>query len=483
MADPQDYQLEFTTSGLPFLKGKRGETVQALTPTQARKRLNELLQEQGTTPNTMRPAPRPRTGPQLPPTPAVPASPVQSVQSVQPERPAQPAQPTQDIPEPLQEPVAAIQQQLPGRAIGSLVGLQRSPGASLLLQEAGLTERKKPVPDPIIEAEIQRTLQGVEGAEDLSEAGRQFEYYQRTKVPPQNWNPTPTKIESLVREGLLTAQDLQGQGNRQIIWDALRAQQTSALQVPARLRALNVVQQTAIAPSERAVRERIFKRGLSFSELGSSLDWYGSLAKLEDEYFTFLNRERIQEGKGPIEDAPPEEKEEFKRTVAFRAAQTLQSIASASGLSVSDVNNPEIQKNIEWWWAGLEPYRAIFSPVTFFEPSPGGGLAVSPEEAVYNIGEPRYIPQAQEAYGSLQKFAMFASVFGTPTAAMMESGEDWDDDQTIAAIREGRADPFDHLDKFGYLLTGDEDNRFNKVLGTSLLTIGLLLEPEPFTAL
>lgn len=470
MANPQDYQLGFTTSGLPFLEGKKGESVQALTPTQARKRLNELLLQQGDTPNTIRPAPRPRTRPQLPATPP-------------PAPPVEPVQPTQAVPEALQKPIEAVQQQLPGRAIGSLPGLQGSPAASLLLQETGLTERKKPAAEPIPEAEMQRALQGVEDADELSEAGRRFEYYQRTKVPPEGWNPTPAETASLIREDLLTPQDLQGQGNRQIIWDALRAQQTSALQVPARLRALNVVQQEAVAPGERAVRQRLYKRGLSFSELGSSLDWYGNLAKLEDEYYTYLGQERIEEGKGPIEDASPEEKEEFKRTVAFRAAQTLQSIASASGLSISDVNNPEIQKNIEWWWAALEPYRAIFSPVTFFEPSPGGGLAVSPEEAVYNIGEPRYIPQAQEAYGSLQKFAMLASLFGTPIAARMESGEGWRDDQTIAAIREGRADPFDHLDKFGYLLTGDEDNRFNKVLGTSLLTVGLLLEPEPFTAI
>jgi len=475
MANPQDYQLGFTNSGLPFLEGKKGESVQELTPTQARKRLNELLLQQGDAPNTTRPAPRPRTGPQLPPTPVVPAPPVQPVQPV--------AQPVQPVPEALREPIEAVQQQLPGRLIGSLPGLQRSPAASLLLQQTGLTDRKRPAGPIIPEEEMERALEGVEGAEDLSEAGRRFEYYQRTRTPPQGWNPTPAETGSLLREGLLTDADLKGKGNRQIIWDAIRAQQTGPLQVAARLRALNVVQQEAMAPGERAVRQRLYKRGLTFSELGSSLDWYGNLAKLEDEYYTYLGEERIEEGKGPIEDASPEEQEEFKRTVAFRAAQTLQSIASASGLSVSDVNNPEIQKNIEWWWAGLEPYRAIFSPVTFFEPSPGGGLAVSPEEAVYNIGEPRYIPQAQEAYGSLQKFAMFASLVGTPVAAMMESGESWSDDQTIAAIREGRADPFDHLDKFGYLLTGDEDSRFNKVLGTSLLTVGLLLEPEPFTAI
>ena len=75
MADPQDYQLAFTPSGLPVLEGKKGEFVSALSPTQARKRLSELLQQQGTTPNTTRPAPRPRTGPQLPVTPAVSAPP------------------------------------------------------------------------------------------------------------------------------------------------------------------------------------------------------------------------------------------------------------------------------------------------------------------------------------------------------------------------------------------------------------------------
>ena len=469
MANPQDFQLEYSRSGLPILKGP--QSASALSPEQARNRLQELLAEEARKQPPRPSTPGPVGRPQLPAAPSISAPAVT---------------PVQPLPQALRPAVTSAADTTLDRMRGQAVGAVTptvGPLASLLTQQTPLTERRKPARERVPEEAIAQALEGDEEALGLSEEGRLFAYYQRTKTPPTGWNPTPAQTESLIGEGLITRQDLKGAGNRQILWDALRTQQQEALQVPARIRALTSAQQRAIAPMEQEVRQELFKRGLSFSSMGTSIDWYKNLETLRDEYRLKLNQERVEEGKTPIELASPNERAQFMENVHYRASQTLQNIASASGLSVSDVNNPEIQKDIEWYWAGLEPFRAIFSPITFFEPMAGGGLAVSPEQAVYNIGEPRYIPQAQEAYGSLQKFGMVASTFLTPVTAMMESGEGYSAPETIAVIREGRADPFDHLDKYGYLLTGDEDNRANKLLGTAVVTAGLLFEPEPFTTL
>ena len=331
MANPQDYRLSYTRSGMPVLEGKSGQSVRELSAEQARKRLNELIYEEGRESASSRPAPRPRTRPQLPATPAVSAPPVK---------------PVQPISEPVSQTLGTLAQRMPQRAIGSLPSLQRSPAASLLLQQTGLTEPKRPAKVAVPEEEVEKALEGVEDADRLTEDARRAQYLSRTPSPPQGWNPTPAETKSLLDEGLLTQQDLRGPDRLQLLWDALRAQQQEPLMLANRFRGLSEVQQQALAPSEQKARERLFKRGLSFSEMGSKIDWYRSRETLRREYYTLLNQERVEEGKGLIEGASPEEQEKFREDVQFRADQTLQSIAASSGLSVSNVNNPKISAEL-----------------------------------------------------------------------------------------------------------------------------------------
>lgn len=165
MANPQDYRLSYTRSGMPVLEGKSGQSVRELSAEQARKRLNELIYEEGRESASSRPAPRPRTRPQLPATPAVSAPPVK---------------PVQPISEPVSQTLGTLAQRMPQRAIGSLPSLQRSPAASLLLQQTGLTEPKRPAKVAVPEEEVEKALEGVEDADRLTEDARRAQYLSLT---------------------------------------------------------------------------------------------------------------------------------------------------------------------------------------------------------------------------------------------------------------------------------------------------------------
>ena len=461
MAKPEDFQLAHTATGLPYLKGE-GDP-RNLPAGAARKRLDELLQAQASTPRAPLPKGRPLAPPFQPPKP-----------------------------EPVKAPTNA--RKLAG--IGGAVG-QWAAMASAGLGPSGLIAKKltpaAPYEPPTVsEAEMERGLaagkhqRDIQRAEDLKKGidyrdieredptSKEFQYYNFQKKRPPNWSPTPGDLTDLVTQGYLPAQYSNDPEEQ---WAAFRERAMEPLRIPARYAALQAESREKLLPGEKEVRDAYFKKGMNFTEAGANIDWHRDLETLQNEWWFVLDSKRVKAGKPSIKIvADQEEVERFREEVLEKSIKTLSSIAAATGFSISDVSDPERMKNIEWYWAAFEPFRASLSPVTIYNPNP---QAVSGDaaEALFALGEPTFVPAAQEAYGNLGKFARAASVILTPLSGMLESGENWHHEDTLKKIISGGGDPFDHLQEWGELFGQ------GKKLGVAVLTIGLLLEPEPFTTI
>lgn len=479
MATPEDFQLGWTRSGHPILEGKNNEDPRSLPFGEARKRLDQLLAER----DPAAPLPTvtaPTFRPDMPKTPPARGTPVLA----QAMRPLSTPPPPVSAPEPVQ-PGKITEGQKKAAGIAGALGERASFAGARLLPGSLPVSPFVPHVDKtptVSEEEIERGL----AQRDIEEAGeekiegqredptsREFQYYIFQKEPPPGWRPRAGDVTDLVTQGYLPRQY---QSDLQYQWRAFRRRAKEKLRVPARYAALQAEERENMLPGESEVRDRFFKRGLSFREGGEHIDWYKSLETLRREWHYVLDRKRAESGKPRIMDASEEEIEEHQNRVLTRAQDTLSSIAAATGFSVSDASDPDRMARIKWWWAPLEPFRASLSPVTMYDPNTQS-VAGDAAHALFALGEPRFVPISQEAYGNLGKFGRAASLIITPLTAMLESGEGWNHEDTLKRITSGHADPFDHLADWGSLFGG------GKKLGVAVLTLGLLLEPEPFTSI